>query len=238
MVVCVFVDFVSQSRSASSRYGVPINLLYGQGRIGGNLIDASPVQEVRTRRKVAIGTKINEYTYYQTLAFGLCEGEILSVIRIWADKKVIYDIRGLSGDPGEPLQTVVNLAKSGDTRLGGVSGGVGGQSSAFDFDFVVHTGTETQTPDSYLEEVHGAGNVPGHRGLAYIVFPDFPLHETGNRIPSFEFEVVKEAQTSNAWTYSDPIARDSDGSRHSLVADIFPDFERPYIYLRTCGYGS
>ncbi|MHC1758330.1 MAG: phage tail protein [Negativicutes bacterium] len=57
------------------------------------------------------------------------------------------------------------------------------------YTFQLHLGTEAQTADSIIEAVEGAGNVPAYRGLAYIVFQDFPLHDFGWRIPNLTFEV-------------------------------------------------
>lgn len=55
--------------------------------------------------------------------------------------------------------------------------------------FKLYYGTEDQMPDPTMEAEEGAGNVPAHRGYAYIVFDEIDLGEFGNRIPSFTFEV-------------------------------------------------
>ena len=39
--------------------------------------------------------------------------------------------------------------------------------------------------------IEGTGNVPGYKGLAYIVFEDLPLDDFGGRIPQLSFEVVR-----------------------------------------------
>lgn len=52
-----------------------------------------------------------------------------------------------------------------------------------------YLGTETQQPDSTMEAVEGAGNVPAYRGLAYIVFDDLQLADFGNRLPQLSIEV-------------------------------------------------
>ncbi len=54
-----------------------------------------------------------------------------------------------------------------------------------------HTGNETQQPDSLIEAKQGVGNAPAYKGLAYIVFEDFPLAEFGNRIPQIAVEVIR-----------------------------------------------
>lgn len=54
----------------------------------------------------------------------------------------------------------------------------------------VHHGDEAQEPDPFIvaKEV---GEAPAYRGLAYVVFERFPLADYGNRIPQFDFEVVR-----------------------------------------------
>ncbi|MBW6505587.1 MAG: glycoside hydrolase/phage tail family protein [Rhodobacteraceae bacterium] len=58
----------------------------------------------------------------------------------------------------------------------------------------VYTGTQTQQADPKIEVVEGAGMAPAYRGIAYVVFEDLPLAEFGNRVPQFNFEVMRPAQ--------------------------------------------
>ena len=55
----------------------------------------------------------------------------------------------------------------------------------------LHTGSETQEPDSLIASVEGAGNAPAYRGLAYVVFERLPLGDFGNRLPQLSFEVFR-----------------------------------------------
>jgi hypothetical protein len=57
-------------------------------------------------------------------------------------------------------------------------------------DYTLYYGTETQTPDPYIEGIEGVGMVPAYRGLAYIVFKNFFVTDYGNRIPNLSFEVT------------------------------------------------
>lgn len=54
----------------------------------------------------------------------------------------------------------------------------------------VHHGHEAQDPDPLILAKE-AGEAPAYRGLAYVVFERFPLADYGNRIPQFDFEVVR-----------------------------------------------
>jgi hypothetical protein len=55
----------------------------------------------------------------------------------------------------------------------------------------VHTGAEDQAPDPLVEARQGADNAPAYRGIAYVVIERFALGAYGNRIPQFQFEVLR-----------------------------------------------
>lgn len=58
----------------------------------------------------------------------------------------------------------------------------------------LHRGTESQHPDPLIEAIEGAGKAPAYRGTAYIVFENLELGPFGNRIPQFNFEVVRRVK--------------------------------------------
>jgi len=53
-----------------------------------------------------------------------------------------------------------------------------------------YTGSLTQTADPTMESYEGAGNVPGYRGICYVVLNNFDLGPI-NRIPKFELNILK-----------------------------------------------
>lgn len=55
----------------------------------------------------------------------------------------------------------------------------------------LYRGDATQDPDPLILAKEGQGHAPAYRGLAYIVFEQFPLADYGNRVPQFSFEIVK-----------------------------------------------
>jgi len=55
----------------------------------------------------------------------------------------------------------------------------------------VHSGSQTQPADPLIAAKQGAGNAPAYRGLAYVVIERLPIGDYGNRIPQFQFEVVR-----------------------------------------------
>ena len=62
----------------------------------------------------------------------------------------------------------------------------------------LHQGDETQLPDPAIEAVEGVGLAPSYRGTAYVVFEDLDLTPFGNRIPQFNFEVMRAAEGQEA----------------------------------------
>jgi len=152
----------------SSTYGKAIPICYGTIPVSGDIIDASTMYETAHKETQSGGkgggqeVSYTTYTYSVDLAIGLCEGPIDGILQIFANEKLIYDARESS-----------NFLKPSWLSL------------------TIYKGTETQLPDSTLEALHGAGSVPAYRGLAYVVFPRFPLQEFGNRPPTFRFVIVK-----------------------------------------------
>lgn len=70
----------------------------------------------------------------------------------------------------------------------------GNEISPTDLNMRIYTGSETQLADPKIEAVQGTGLAPAYRGLAYVVIEDLELTPYGNRVPQFNFEVVRAAQ--------------------------------------------
>jgi hypothetical protein len=148
----------------SSAYGAPVPIGYGTLRMSGNIIWSSGLREekiIERQGGKGGGAKSTTYTYFASFAIAFAEGEADDVLRLWADGKLIYDKRG----------TGTSVAKSS-------------------FKMRFYPGSETQLPDPLIESVEGAGNVPAHRGLCYIVFEDLALEDFGNRIPNITAEIT------------------------------------------------
>lgn len=143
---------LSGMRPFQAEEGVPLAQAFGTARIAGNLIWATRFEEEsRTERQGGKGgPKTTTYSYFTNAAFALCEGEIASVRRIWADGREIDRER---------------------------------------FDIRVHRGGEDQQPDPLIAAKQG--DAPAYRGVAYVVIDRFPLTDFGNRLPQFQFEVVR-----------------------------------------------
>ena len=150
----------------SSEYGQPIPIAYGLIRIAGQVIWQTDLQEHKHTSGGKGGPEVTTYTYSASFAVGICEGVMAGGIRrIWADGTLIYDINGGTDGSGAPT----------------------------DLPCTVHLGDEDQVADPTMEAELGVGNVPGFRGLAYVVFAEWDLSNYGNRIPNLNFEVCMKA---------------------------------------------
>lgn len=163
---------VDEIRIQGASQGNPIALVYGRNRVAGTIIWATGITETSSTSSSGGkggggGSTVTDYSYSTNLAVAICEGTLTKVRRIWANEKVIYDWR-TGGSP-----TLAAWLDSAKVR--------------------VYLGNQT-TADAAIEADKGVGNVPAHKGIAYVVFEDFPLKEVGNQVPNFTFEV----ETSHA----------------------------------------
>lgn len=130
--------------------------------------------------KGSSGSTVNQ-TVTWTFAIGL--GEAIpggSITRIWQDETLVYDI---------------------------INGGVSSDDNAkFVAKFRFYDGNEMQLPDPDLQ-VFLADDTPYFRGTSYVVFPNFDLTQTAERIPTFRFEVISQTvgvEDLNALGFSFP----------------------------------
>lgn len=150
--------------------GTPIPVVYGGMRVAGQMFWTSGLLETKVKKKVGgkgMGGSSSHttYTYRASFAIGLCEGEVHSVRKIWADSKLIYDASSTDG-------ATLYLSHKKLATL------------------AIYSGSETQTPDPTIQAYEGAANTPAYRGTAYIVFTDLQLADFANRIPNITAEVI------------------------------------------------
>ena len=149
----------------TSTYGKMIPIVYGISRIGGNIIWSRPIKETVTTSTSSAG------------AGGKGGGGRVTQ----ATTSYSYSISLAIGICEGAVDSVLRIwadAKQLDLSL---------------YNVRIYNGTETQLPDSLIQSFESANNTPAYRGLAYVVFEDFPLADFGNRIPNFTFEVQKKA---------------------------------------------
>jgi Putative phage tail protein len=151
-----------------SEYGDPIPRAYGDiGMFTGNVFWTSGLQP----EKVDVGgigggsgfsPSAVTFNYSISVAVIICAGPIKKLLRILADKKTIYDARGINTQPAN------NRGAS----------------------FNIYLGTEDQLPNHLLQSHFGVDRTPGFRGTAYVVIGNLQLADFANHCPQFEFEVA------------------------------------------------
>ncbi|KOR22822.1 phage tail protein [Burkholderia cenocepacia] len=181
-------------RVQDAAYGKFIPRLYGKYRLSGNVIWVGPAHEHSQSGK-GMGGKGNQPYVTMSFAVAICAGPITAVTRIWANGKLIYDITNPS-------------------NFQAISG-----SAQMVTNFTVYLGDENQLPDPIMQSYLGSGNVPAHRGLAYVVFNELNLQNWGNYLPSLSFEVVKNGSPTYVTSGSQQV-QNSPGMVPSAISSV------------------
>ncbi|MEQ1789603.1 MAG: glycoside hydrolase TIM-barrel-like domain-containing protein [Rickettsiales bacterium] len=147
----------------SSAYGKMIPIVYGSIRIGGNIIWSQPIKETIVTTNSSAGG-------------GKGGGGRISQSSSSYSYSATLAVAVCEGEVSDVLRIWAD-AKQLDTSQ---------------YIIRIYKGSETQTSDSLISSIEGVENTPAYRGLAYVVFEDFPLADFGNRIPNFSFEVQKK----------------------------------------------
>lgn len=168
---------LSENRTTTAQLGAAVVEIFGIDASAGTVIWLGPVAEHATTQDVggkgAPEQSQTTYSYTQSIAVGICRGPMGGLLRIWENGKLVYDVR--DRQPDEDDTTYYNrITFSQEYELG----------------FQLYLGDEAQLPDPTIEAVEGVGQVPGYRGLMYIVYPDRTLKDDqARRHPSWKFEV-------------------------------------------------
>lgn len=196
---------------SSSTFGTPLPILYGTCRMNGILIDAGDlVEHSHTEEQEAGkgggggGSSYTWYSYTCSFAMAFCAATsanpVTEIIKIWAGSDLIYDMSGSS--------IIKKIEALRYTR---------------------YLGTETQLADPTLESIHGVGQVPAHRGIAYVVFKDMDLTDYGNALPSITAEVC--ATSTDVYSSRLLDASGGLGDANNIVIDN----AKPYLYFLDSG---
>lgn len=171
--------------------GVPITFGYGTFPTTGNIIWTDELVERKNKeRQGKGGPEVTSYTYTRSYAIGICEGPITGILLIKRNGKVVYDARD-DGTLQEYMQTALTSASSGWDGWVNTLRAKAAYNAKWKNKATFYLGSETQTADPTIQAVEGVGNVPGFRGLAYMVVTDEDLTDTQGAIPQFEFVVAK-----------------------------------------------
>lgn len=166
---------ISDLATTTAELGGPVPWVFGTIAVPGTVIYLGELITISTTTHQGKGgpqQSSTSFSYSQTLGVGLCKGTV-GLMRIWENGELVYDIRPQQA--GESDDAFTARAKAASKYAQG---------------FVFYPGDEDQLADPTIELDKGVGQVPGFRGLAYIMFPDRPLrNDQGLRHPTFRFEV-------------------------------------------------
>ncbi len=100
--------------------------------------------------------------------------------------------KGLGGpklrDYSYSVSLAIALCEGEITRIGRVWAD-GKRLDMSEINWRLHVGDETQMADPAIVAIEG--DAPAYRGVAYVVFEDLDLTQFGNRVPQFNFEVIR-----------------------------------------------
>lgn len=169
----------------STSYGQPISIPYGTIRVAGEMIAASNL--IATKHDVEVGGGLGlgtegsggaVFSYSANFAVMLGEpplGQIIKVLRLWGDGKLIYDVRPQAR----------NVRRRG---------------AAMRF----YPGAATQLPDPWLQAHFGAAITPAYRGRAVVVLQHLQLADFANHIPNITAEVATGTTDAHPFSFVDP----------------------------------
>ncbi len=154
----------------NSSYGIAINKLYGEARIAGNLIWTAGIKEHvhNHSRQVKSGK-----------GFMSKKTTVSSTTYSYTASFAVAICEGV-------IDHIVKIWADSQILTSG------------DYNIRIYRGTEEQMPDPLIESMKGYNRTPAYRGIAYMVFENFPLANFGNRIPNFSFHVKKQATHKEA----------------------------------------
>ncbi|HEU0117350.1 MAG TPA: phage tail protein, partial [Alphaproteobacteria bacterium] len=158
-----------------SRYGASIPIVYGSARIAGNVIWSTDLIETEHDSTTSGGGK-----------GGLGGGGSVTTTTFTYS---VHCAIGICAGPIGAIDTIWADSKIIYQNGTWASGTVDSAS--------IYLGDTSQGPDSFMESIIGTGDVPGNRGLAYVVLENFQLANFGNRIPNITFQVLPVPANAN-----------------------------------------
>ncbi len=162
--------------------GTPWFRVYAGRRLDGlPIIHSEKLREKKVTSKTK-GGKYSQYKYYWTGGVGIVDHPIDAVLRIWMDKRLVYDLT----QPG-PISVAGSIFSGLSNRAVKLTRGR---------NMRIYLGTETQEIDpryeEYCEDRYGPDSTPAMLGRAWAMFEELPVEKFGNRVPQISMEVVRD----------------------------------------------
>lgn len=161
---------ITDNNLMSSSYGEILPVGYGSYRTAGKVIWQTDLVEHSHKEEAGKGGgggSYTSYTYTVSFALAILKNQITGIRKMWFDSKLVYSVADVA--TAAELQVSEKLAKK----------------------IRIYNGSTTQLADPTMEAALGAGNVPGYRGTAYLVFTDLEVTDYGGRIPQITVEFVQ-----------------------------------------------
>ena len=155
------------NKTMISAYGAPISIGFGQFVVGANVayypgfVEHEIVEEVGGKGGGPTQT-VRSYTYTGSFRANLCEGPAAEIVKIWANRILIYDATNTT-DPQIDFDRI--------NRAPGVNA------------IRHYLGTETQEPDPTEQADKGLDATPAYRGIVGLFFQNYPLDDSGGVPP-------------------------------------------------------
>ena len=154
------------NQSMTSAYGDPVAIVYGRVVVGGRVAwypgFVEHVLEEEAGGKGGPTQTTISYTYTGSFRVNCCEGPIGAILKIWHNRKLIYDVT----TDTDPIIDWATVDESPGTQA-----------------IRIYLGTETQNADIAELEDKGVDATPAYRGLAGVVFENWPLDDFGAVLP-------------------------------------------------------
>lgn len=193
-----------QTQTSSEGGAQPI--IFGVARpVGGNLIWQTKatkkqwkevVGRVRVKKSFPSGKNKYEPVYQEyeeiirSYAIRICRGPGVEVLRVWKNGKLVYSIRDMDAGEWDSANNDKFLEKA-----------------------TFYSGEWNQMPDPHMQSHLGHGQVPGYRGLAYMVVEEDYLTDYRGAMPQYTFEVARSPGPMLTTKMYDPVWEDGGGSR-------------------------
>lgn len=154
---------LSNINITTSTEGATVTRLYGRSRVGGQVIWASRFEERKTETTTTQGG-------------GKGGGPTATTTQVSYEYFLSFAVAFCEGNERTALGRVWADGRPIDLS---------------NIDYRFYQGTMDQDPDSLIQMIEGAEDVPAFRGISYLVFESLPLAEFGNRMPQITAEITR-----------------------------------------------
>ncbi len=164
-------------RTMTSSYGDPIRFGYGRFVCGTSLtyypgFEEHVITDEAGSKGIGPTQTARSYTYTGNLGCDVCEGPAEAVLKIWANRQLVYNAENTT----DPIMDVLRLSRAPGANA-----------------IRIYLGTETQLPDPTEQADKGVAGTPAYRGQVRLFFQNYSLDDTGGVPPQMTALVAMKA---------------------------------------------